>query len=542
MNALRRPLATPLFLLYVTGVIILAIQPVRIMIQPGYAGILYKGGDESQYIMRVNQAIDQPFTDVSNAITSGAKGLQMTFLESIIGTIFGWTGLSGPALTILFACLIAPLIIPLFALLALRFHVPHLWALAGGAFCFFLLLGPLRRVVHQSWSLPLVTFTLLLIVDWWKNPSHLRSVTLGIVLGIMPGVYFWAWTYTWTVFGFVVPLMAIADLRRHRIRSVMERLGQALITGVTALISASPFLFLMWINAHHPDAVETSIRSSLIHAREFESLPRSLILALFTALAAFAIRRQTDRRRLLPLFAMILALFAVLHQQFVHGLVLSFWTHYYPIVCIVSLLFILVFLESRHRFILEYIAMITASVFLVAALSDYHSRVSFLTTMPRWEKYQHLAPALAALNRIQEQQIILSDLDSSLIVGTYTNHDLVYTEYLRHVLMSFPELAERYCLMQFMSGKPADTDWLAYTTKELSGAGQKPTLERVERNKQLTKQACSVVYARPKEALERYATTLVLWDEKNYPEWKIPQKFLEVSEQGTGWSVWKVKK
>lgn len=541
MNALTRPFATPLFLLYIAGVIVLAFQPLRTMIQPGYEGILFKGGDESQYIMRVTDAMARPFSEVSNAITSGPNGLQMTLLESAAGTLFGWTSLTEPSLTILLSCLIAPLLIPLFALLALRFSVPRSWAIAGGVFCFFLLLGPLRRVVHQSWSLPLVVFTLLLIVDWWKEPTRLRSAFLGIVLGIMPGVYFWAWTYTWAVFGFVVLLMAIADLRRHRMRSVGERLIQAVVTGVIALAVASPFLFLMWMNAQHPDAAEASIRSSLIHAREFESVPRSVVLGLLTILAAVVISRQPDRRRLLPLFAMILALFAVLHQQFVHGLVLSFWTHYYPLVCIVSVLFILVFLESRHRFILEIVAMLTATIFLVAAFGDYHSRLSFLTPLPHWEKYQHLAPALTALRQIPQKQIILSDRDSSLIIGTYTNHDLVYTEYLRHVLMSFPELAERYCLTQFVTGASADTDWLAYSTQERSAAGQQATLERVERNRQLTHEACNVVYAHPKEALARYGTTLLLWDEKNYPSWKIPQTYFAVVTKGAGWSVWTMK-
>lgn len=541
MNILRRSLATPLFLLYLAGVLALAIQPLRTMIQPGFQGILFKGGDESQYIMRVGQAMHHPFTDVSNAITTGTRGLQMTFLESSAGTLFGWTGLTAPTLTILLAFLIAPLLIPLFTLLALRFGVPPRYAMFGGVLCFVLLIGPLRRVVHQSWSLPLVVFTLLLIVDWWKNPSRFRSAVLGVVLGIMPGVYVWAWTYTWAVFGLVVLFMAIADLRHHRIRSVLERLGQALMTGIIALIVASPFLFIMWTNGQHPDAADTSMSSSLIHAREFESLPRSLVLGLFTLLAAFTIHSQPDRRRLLPLSAMIFGLFAVLHQQFVHGLVLSFWTHYYPYVCVVSPLFILVVLASSHRTVVAALAALTASVFLFAAVKDYKGRSTIFQPLPHFEKFQHLAPAVRAINRIPEKQIVLSDLDSSLILGTYTDHDLLYTEYIRHILMSFSERADRYCLTQFMTGKPADTDWLAYNVQELSAAGQKATLEKVERDKVLTKASCENVYARPKEALKRYGVTLLLWDEKNYPDWNIPEKYFTPSEKGVGWSVWRVR-
>ncbi len=541
MKTLRYSFGFVLSLLTIVGIIILAVQPVRTMMQDSFQGILYKGGDESQYIMRVTQAFDHPFSDVSNAITSGTRGLQMTFLESAVGTLFGWTGLSGPMLTILVACLIAALIIPFFAFLTLRFGVQRHYALLGGVVIFFLLIGPLRRVVHQSWSLPLVVFTLLLIVDWWKNSTRLRSVLLGVVLGIMPGVYVWAWTYTWAVFGFVFFLTIITDIHNGRRQMAYVHVRKAVITGAIALLCALPFFLLMWSNAAHPDAAETSIRSSLIHAREWESIPRSIILILFAACSVFALRRQPERHQFLPLIAMILALVAVLHQQFVHGLVLSFWTHYYPYVCAISLLTVLVIFSSRERSYFGWLSLLMASVLLLGAFHDYKGRFTIFASMPRWEKYQHLAPAISALNQIHEKQTVLSDLDSSLIIGTYSHHDLLYTEYLRHVLMSTPELAERYCLTQFITGKPADTDWLAYNIQELSAAGQKATLEKVERDKKLTKEACDLVYAHPAEVLEKYGVTLMLWDEKNYPDWKIPATYFVVSERGSGWSLWSVR-
>ena len=544
MNTYQRSLGSVLFTLYIGGVLLLAASPLRTMIQPGFQGILYKGGDESQYIMRVNQAMHHPFSDVSNSIVSGPeapKGLQMTLPESVAGTLFSWSGISAPSLTILLSILIAPLLMPLFAHLALRFGIRRRDAVIGSAVLFFLLIGPLRRVVHQSWSLPLAIFILILLTDWWKNPSRIRSVILGVLLGILPGIYFWAWTYVWGVFGCIILLTVIAEARHRTWKALGRFVIQAVTTGVIALATASPFLFMIWMNSHDPASADAGFRSSLIHAREFESLPRSIVLVLLAILSAFAISRQSDRRRLLPLLAMLLALVAVTHQQFVHGQVLSFWTHYYPYVCMISMLLVLVFLGSRVRATFEVSAAIVGSVFLLAAFSDYYGRASIFLPINHWQKYQHLAPSVLALNRIIEKQTVISDWNSSLIVGTYTDHDLIFTPFMRHTLVPFTELAERYCLIQFATGKKADTEWLPLDVKELSAAGKAQVENVLQRDFGLSKKACDHVYADPKSAFSRYSATLVLWDEKNNPDWKIPDKYFTVSEKGSGWSIWHVR-
>jgi hypothetical protein len=297
----------------------------------------------------------------------------------------------------------------------------------------------------------------------------------------------------------------------------------------------------MWDNSHDPASVDAGYRSSLIAARELESLPRSIALLVFAVLAAIAMSRQTGRRRLLPLLAMILALLAVLHQQFVHGLVLSYWTHYYPYVCAISMLVALVFSASRIRFWPEIGAICTAAVLLSAAFSDYHGRASIFSPLGHWQAYQHLAPAVQALNRIDEKQAVLTDHVTSLIVGTYTDHDVVFTRFMRHTLVHFQELAERECLTQYVTGRPPDTEWLPHDVEELSAAGKAKVEAVLERDLVLTKAACDEVYKNPGAALSRYGVSLVLWDEKNYPDWKIPAAYFTVGEKGAGWSMWHVK-
>lgn len=223
------------------------------MIQPGFRGILYKGGDESQYIMRINQAMNHPFSDVSNSIVTGPgapKGLQMTLPESAVGSFFSWVDISAPALTILVSIFLAPLLIPFFSLLALRFGIRRRDAVIGSFVLFLLLIGPLRRVVHQSWSLPLVILMLMLLTDWWKNPSRARSIVLGFLLGLLPGIYFWAWTYVWGVFGFIIVLTVIAEARHRNWKALGRFLIQSMSVGLIALVVALPFLIMKIGRAH----------------------------------------------------------------------------------------------------------------------------------------------------------------------------------------------------------------------------------------------------------------------------------------------------
>lgn len=530
--------------LYVAGVFLLSLQPLITLMQSGFQGVLYKGGDESQYIMRVNEAMLRPWTDVSNPYVSGPgapNGLQMTFLEMFAGSIFSWTELSAPALAIFISVFAAPLVIPLFAFLALRLGATKTLALVGAVLYFLLLLGPLRRTVHQAWSLPFVFATLLLIFDWWKSPTRARSVVLGAVLGLLPGIYFWAWSFGWNTFVCLALFTAFLEWRRGLLGTRSLHLMRAAGTGGIAFVASVPFLVLMWKNSSHPAAADAALQSSLVHAREFESVPRSVLLVLFVATATVSILRQPERRRFLPLLAILVSLVIVTHQQFAHGIVLSFWTHYYPYVCAAAVLVITVFLSARRRGRREFIAMFLASIFLVGAFADYKGRTAVFTPIQHYDKYQHLSVPVGILRTRPERQTVLSDLETALILGTYTKHDVVYTSFIRHTLISFRELAERYCLTQLITGREPDVRWLAGDVMELSAAGREEAARVYERDLRITAEACIWVYEHPKEALQKYGVTMALWDERNYPDWKPSAELFREIQAGAGWSLWSVR-
>lgn len=530
-----------LAVLYVCGVLILATQPLLTTVQPGYQGVLYKGGDESQYIMRVNQALFHPWTDVGNPYVSGPEapnGLQMTLFEMLAGSMFSRLGMTAPVLAILLSVLIAPFVIPLIALIAVRLGSTRILAFLGAVLYFFLLLGPLRRTVHQSWSLPFVLFMLLMLIDWWRSPTRCRSLLLGVLLGILPGIYFWAWSFVWAVFGFLVFFTVVLEWRNGRLRACASYCARFVAIGCIALVTASPFLFRMWLNSTHPAADDAALQSSLVHAREFESILRSALLLLFVAASTWSIFLQKDRRKYLPLLSILFALVAVTHQQFVHGLVLSFWTHDYPYVCAAAVLTIMVFFSVRPRSMREHTAMLLASVFLFGAFVDYKGRLAVFTPIPHHEAYQHLAEPLAELAAMPRRQTVLSDLEVELIIGTYTDHDVIYTSFIRHTLIDYRELSERYCLTQFITGGAADPVWLAQDVKELSAAGREEADRIFARDVRITTEACAWVFAYPKKALAQYGVTMVLWDERNHPEWKPDTSVFEKIRSGSGWSMW----
>lgn len=522
-----------LVLAYAVGVLVLAIQPLRTILQSDFQGILFKGGDESQYIMRIQESMHHPFQDVSNSIVTGEgapRGLQMTLPEATVGTLFGWTGISAPVIAILLSILLAPLVMPLFALLAVRFGVKHRDALVGAVVFFFLLLGPLRRVVHQSWSLPYVLFVSIMLIDWFREQALRRSIALGVLLGLLPGIYFWAWTYLWAAFGLLALMLWLDAPTSDRVL----RLKDILLAGIVALLVASPFLVLIALNTLDPYSADAGLRSSLIQAREFESLTRSILFLVITIGAYFSLWKKKEYR---PLVLFIGALFIVLHQQFIHGKVLSYWTHYYPYACALALLVLLIYWSDKPKKTIAVLSSGLACVLILGgALFDYFGRHAVFTTLPHYASVQHLSEAIDAINEEPGKQTVLADPVTSLLLGTYTTADLVYTPFLRHTLIPFSELAERYCLVQYMKGGQPDIRFLADDVRELSAAGREGVQKIFERDLDLTQKACNSVFADPSAALKKYHVTLVLWDEKNYGGWHLPSSFIPLS-RGAEWSL-----
>ncbi|MDB4978594.1 MAG: hypothetical protein JWM56_780 [Candidatus Peribacteria bacterium] len=523
---------------YILALLVLAFPRVRDQLDVRNKGFaLYYGTDESHYAVRLQEGLLHPFADTSNGIfskPSAPQGLQPAGLERVAGFFFGWTGWTGTQVMILLSVLFAAVMVPLLQRLLVRTGLSDGAAFAGSALYFILFLGPLMRFVHQSWSLPCSVAALLLLWRFWERPTWLRAGIAGVFLGVLPHIYYWSWTFVWPV----AALLFFASWWDKKDLSKNRRHG-FLCMGIVAASLAAPYFLHMIMLAGNPLAREVAERSSVVYARGFESYTRSILVFLLAVGGYLSLRNTPMADRLRPLLFLSVVPFIVLHQQFIHGQVISFSTHYYPYICLVALLLAGALIAAKKWTIVTVPTLLLAILLLAAAGVDYTSRSAALhVESPRF-RFQNLvglSPWLASSPR----QTILTDRETALILAANTKHDVVFTEHIRHVLVSTREYAERYCMSE-MFAPDSHPEWVPNTLHELSRLGRSRAEELRAERLNITTDACSWVQAHKKEALQRYSVDVLVWNEKEHPDWHIDSALFTLEQQGNGWSLWKVK-
>lgn len=498
---------------------------------------LYYGSDSSHYVVRLEQGLVEPFSDTSNGIFSvpdAPGGLQPGGLEQIVGYLFSWTGWTATTVMILLSTLFGATIVPLLQRLLVRTGLSEGKALAGSALYFFLFLGPIQRFVHSSWSLPLALLALLLVWRFWERPNVLRAICAGIIVGCLPHVYYWGWTFVWCTTG----LLTLFALFRSSPEKKARVIGLACLWIAAALVAAPYFLHIASMLGN-PLSNEVAERSSVVFSRGVESYPRSILtflLALF-ALLSFG-RKSSKMDMLLPVVALSITTCIVLHQQLLHGKVISFSTHYYPYICVAALLFGAALFAHRRWSLHRMFSAFLCLVFLGGAFVDYSRRYQIFLIDPDLFHYEHFSTLLPILEKDPRKEVILTDYLAGLPIAASTRHDVVFTEHARHLLISTREYAERYCLTD-MFNPVADPAWLPNMLHELSRLGTARAEELRTERLDITTDACLDVRSYPKEFLQDYGVTLLLWDEKDHPEWKINPSLFTLETQGDGWSLWR---
>lgn len=519
--------------LYLASVCLLSVSYVREITNPAYRGFpLFYGVDESHYVIRLQEGLLRG--DTTNGIFSGPDapgGMQPGGMERFIGALFSWTGWSGTTVAILLSVLIASLTLPIVTLLACRAGCKKVPAVIVGVTYCFLFLGPLRRFVHQSWSFPLTVLAFLLLTHWWQQPTRKVAVVAGIFLGLLPHVYLWSWTFAWTVLGI---LCLTLFLERPKSSVHLKTLPYVLIP--LAVVSVPYFLGLLSAMSDSLSSVVAE-RSSVVHARGVESFARS-VLTIVMALSALSLGwRVRKERSVLPFFAAGIACVIVLHQQMIHGTVISFSTHYYPYIALTAILLCAVVLTYYLRRAESWAVLLVASVLLLAAFVDYRGRLSVFRSKGSFA-YQHLQEAYPVLfDGVRET--VLTDRDTALVLAANTDDDVVYADLLRHVLISTEEFAERYCMTEAFEPGGADPAWIPSMLHELSRLGRARAEELRAERQRIAEDACRRVREDLPGALDRYAVTMLLWNEKARPDWTIDTRFFALDRRGDGWSIWR---
>lgn len=519
-------------------------------LRPEYQELVpFRTNDDGFYMGRLDAVLEGRWSEFQNGITgpvpdpSGrygasppARGVAPGLLELVGGILFSWTRLHGPQVSVILTTLIAPLTIPLVAALLRSFEVGRGLVLAASLLYTFVFLAPLQRPIYMSLALPVSLLGLLLGVRLWQRPRQLLLPAAALVLGILPGVYFWSFSWVWAACGFLffLHLLFLPSSTEKRIQTKVL-LAAACLT----LIVSSPFFLQMFLNAiEYPFSAEVILRNQIVKTHAVESIPRSVLLTLLTLCSLLVLHRTRRnpaliKSALVPI-ALVLAAFTVMHQNLLHGLRFTFSSHYYPYVTLSALAMAAWVLEHRPQTFLHYSIVGVATVFLLAGAWDYQVAWILPTAPAKHLDFQHLAPALAHLSD-GKRQTILTDGRSAQMVTNWTDDDVIFTPYVRHLLINNEEFAERYCLSELASPLGPDIYRIASEAAHIRIRHLLPEREREFRA------ICEKLLHDPREALTRYGVDLLLWNQHEYPLWKIPLELFERIAQGEGWSLWKVK-
>lgn len=507
---------------------------------PAFKGLLpYGGSEEAMYLIRTQEALLHPFTTVTNGVWSGQYaplGLQSAGTEQLIGALLWWTHLPAPWVVFVLHVLIAPLTIPLSAALARRVGAKKPLALLCGIVLFWFFVY-CRRLFHPGFSLPLVLATLLLLWRWYEKPSARRAIALGVPLGFAVGVYLWAWTFVWSATGLVV-IGVIADRKLPQRNALLRSFPWLLLA---ALIAAAPAAKDLAAARLLPFFAQASVRAGLVHTHLPESAARSVVTVLLALAALWIFRKKEERRTQLPLLAMLGALAVAYNQQLVHGVVLSFSSHYIHYVSVAALLLILAIAARKKLTVAGIGVCLVCAALLVLNWKDMAGRlIAFVPPPPDAMRMQHLAPALDAL-RGMPQTMFLSDKNTADVIASYTQQDVAFTEYSGFLLISDKEYVERACLATLFAPLPTDYKTLVVHAEERLRVlrGQEPRA-LYESHLAEANIACTALRADRAAALKRYGVTHVLWNQAEHPEWKLPA-FLKQAAKGDGWSIWQVQ-
>ena len=513
-------------------ILFLQIPQLMHMADTRYLGIpIHLSSDEYNYLPRVQEALSGRPELAAEAVVGDASlvPMQSALIEKIEGTLFGWTGWRASTVFQIMDAVVPPLIFVgiwwfLFVCGFTR------WQSFGGAVLFTVLnLYNLNRPIHQRTSFLLELAALLGVIRGVQGYSTWGLIG-GVLMGLLVGVYFWSWTFVWVWWGILLLYEVWESLRYGYRKEVEIVLLMGLIGGLIALPSVTELITL----TGHPLYGEAQYRSGILFSRTPQSWMRSLLF-LGMAVGVFGSSIMYPKRLYRYRFAIITILTAciALNQQVIHGVILFFSSHY-----LISLIFggvvcLTLSCVVRNRWTL--LSGVCAFVFLAGIAYDGRHIIKQFILKDDHFYEQHLAsmlPVLDAMPRIR----ILSDQQTSLFIAGHTYHDTVYSIYLKNVLISDEEFAERYCLT--LLPIPPNERHIEDSTHLLYFEQRQRSQDVRDREVQMVKYACSRMDKDPNGFLKKYGVDYLFWNEKSNPSWnvtKLKKVRLEKIETGNGW-------
>jgi hypothetical protein len=510
------------------------------LFNPAYHGLLpYFSGDDLYYALHVQEALLGG--NVSNGIFSlgNVSGIQPVRLEIVAGWLFSGAELSGGDIVRIVTLAVFPLWLPLGYLLLRNTGSSRIVAIIGTAAFFWLNMLAVHRYVHQSWSFPCFLIGLWLLIRWWQSPCFWSAASAGAWTGLMTQIYFWNWTFLATVLGCLTILSMLPSCTRGT-NGFAYRRTLVVLWGAFLLL-ALPYIVQTLGSLQSPLFAETARRSALLLTREIESWPRSIVTVVMAAIGIVTAYRFANQKHLGPLLALSVAPALVLNQQLIHGRVISFSTHYVPFISF-AMVALMAWAWSNRRTVswFGWIIVAAALIFNVPLGIERGWSLSFFRTQASDYSFQHLSSVMTALRMDGTKDVILTDKETALYVAAHTDDDVVFVEYIRHLLLPTSEYAERYCLSELPSDPPVSGDEVPEQLREFSRVGQAQIAEAFRENAATARLACCMVRKDPVAFLRHFGVTALLWNESLRPEWRIDPAFFSVEDRGDGWSLWRL--
>lgn len=496
--------------------------------------------DDGAYYSRIQAALlgrtgpyDNGITGPEFQIRAAGPGL----LEKTEGMLLRWTGWTGVDVGVAFMAVVGALMLPLLYAFLRGMHVRPSIALGASVLFCVSTTGLLTRP-HLSVLLPIAVLTLLIVQRIVHRPSWILVVPAAALLALQPAFYFWTWTWTWA------SCAALFALRWWSPEGpVRDRALRVLaVAGGLALLLALPSLVSTWVvQTADPAFPEMSLyRSGLYPSRVIASPIRSLLQLLLVGGGVVLFIRFVEWRAVLaaPL-SLAVGVFVVMHQHVLHGNDFLSSSHYVPMATLAGVVLgawtmdqLLSGMRDR-RFVAPAIVVLLSSAMLVAAAGwDYRLGWTFLWHDDIALTTRHLAPVMQYL-RDGDRRTILTDARTAVEVTSRTNDDVVFTPYVQHLLVSNAEFARRGCMADLFRPGGPDIETLAWHTLQFRGAFM------LEERTAEFREICDRLLENPQGALGLYGVDLVLWNERERPDWVMPPYLAKV-EEGKGWSLWRL--
>ncbi len=526
-------LQTP-FLFPVLGVALLfalgaAVPYVLHTFHPSFEGLtIIRDKDFGNYYSRLERALSGFPSEADNGITpvgSGIEGGQIAGLEIALGVFLGWLGIPAPTLSVILTPLFVFLLFLLFHFLfrTLEFSPP--WALGMTSLYFFLLFPVVSRVMHPGWSFVPAIAALIAFLHFWKHPSLPLALLTGLLLGMLPYIYFWSFSYVWAVAGSAVLLHYITRPLKNDLHTFTPSHSLFLVVLLVTFFVALPFFLHTWELMQHPLYLETARRAGFLFTRSVESPMRSILLALQVGLFLSLWKQERQNWRYLATLSLLLGVFLAMHQNIVHGTLLMFSSHFYPHLVLGSLVAGAYVLLHRVPLLPRVGVAGIAVLFLAGAAYDYLPGYRFF--VPKEEDFQdqYLRRPIKLLRENGTRDVVLTDAHTGRVLTSFTDEGIIYTTHARHLLLSDAELAERFCLSELFLGSPPNP----YRSLYIEYTPVLDSLKMRERERVLVGEACERVRSDPLPWLRKYGVTHILWNQEGKPQWSMTRYSLPLT-------------